>query len=302
MHDNNDFKPKNTEGSLNFRNATAPIGLNEHKPTRIYEESRDGLNPALLSILRKERFIRVLGSLFFGIIALLATIALIIVGVKYKANAIGWYILLGAILLISVPLLVKNLITYTAINKTEKQFRYNQRTGDAASHAMFAEMLKSLVMKSLRITWIYLFFVTYFGLLLLITLALWKINGGVWSIGHAPEENAGVSSFYLNVNWDDVLNKMYGNVKSFLSIGLITILGTTIVYLFVILYDKKRKMDLQSQLGSDFATILADINASKRSENKAWLRAYIIIFVLVVLMPLAVFAYLLYKKFIRRAK
>ncbi|MCU9931201.1 hypothetical protein NW733_00130 [Mycoplasmopsis felis] len=70
------------------------------------------------------------------------------------------------------------------------------------------------------------------------------------------------------------------------------------------LFDKKRLQDLYHHLYENENTIkfIETVQLLKKNENRMWLKIYIVIFILVVLLPTVLIIYLVYKGLIRRRK
>ncbi|WP_426461273.1 MSC_0882 family membrane protein [Mycoplasma hafezii] len=302
----NNFSPRSNDNDVNVKTSHTIYGINEKQPAKVYNDPHKQINPSAFTTIKKEKNIKLISGIIWMVFFLVALIALgIVIGVTTKAdstsNGVGYYILIGIAMVITLPMGILNFIKLAAWKKTEQSYRHNYTTGDAAASTMFADVYKSVTLKSLRLTWIFGFFLTYFGLFLLVILALYNINGGQWEIGSASESVTG--NFHIEIKWQPILDKAFaGDTNRFLVIGLIGIIVVSALYAFVMLYDKKRLYDLKSYLGADAATIINGVADAKRSENKAWLRMYIIVFILVVLLPLAVFIYLAYTRIIRRKK
>ncbi|MGZ9797612.1 MSC_0882 family membrane protein [Mycoplasma sp. 4013] len=302
------FKPKNNSDELVAKTVQLQMdSKSEIKEEVKYRDPKGLLNPATQKIIKKEIFIRRISAIFWGVIWGLSVLAIILVVVLKSLDdpysGIALYVVFSFLFLLSAFLTIKGLIRISGWKKTENSFRQSYAKGDAASSSMFVETFKNLSLKALRIKWIYFFFTTYFVLFNLIVFGLWSAK--TLEIGTPPSQASGIhTNFYLSINFQEALDKAFGNVKTMLIIDLVVQLGLTGLLIAVLLYDKKRIQDIDLQLGSDDATAKLKelIQNRKKSENKAWLILYIIIFILVVLIPLAWMLYLVYRKMIRRKK
>ncbi|WP_036453027.1 MSC_0882 family membrane protein [Mycoplasma buteonis] len=308
----NNFSPRQSgNDDVNLKTTQVPYGVNEKQPARVYNDPKKQINPSAFTTIKKEKTIKLISALMWMTFFVAALVALgIVLSVTLKKsnpteelkkiNSVGYFILIGLAMVVTLPMTVLNFIKLSAWRRTEQNYRHNYTTGDASAGTMFADVYKSVTLKGLRITWIFLFFLTYFGIFLIIVTALYYKGDTI--LGTKPSDG-NASNFYIEIKWQEVLNNAFaGKTEQFLIISLIFILIISAVYAFVMLYDKKRTYDLKGYLGNDAAAVINAVAEAKRSENKAWLRMYIIVFILVVLLPLAVFIYLVYNRIIRRKK
>ncbi|RIV16728.1 MSC_0882 family membrane protein [Mycoplasmopsis gallopavonis] len=305
----NNFQPKdNSSNNVNLKTTEIPYGIDEQSAAKVYVDPKNEISPLAHTTIRKEKTIRFIAFVFWLVIFVSSLVAIgVAVGISktndYKnASFIGWYILFGLSTILGLVLFIKNAMDFASWRKTEKQFRYNYKRGDVAASTMFAELYKTLTLKNLRLMWLYFFFLTYFGLLLVIVAAL--NASGTWTIGKEPTSTSN-GSFFIKLDWPKILESWFGKIWSFEVIGLIVLVTLTVLLLVVWLYDRKRIKDIQMNLGTDgqsAATLIASVQESRRSENKAWIKFYIFVFILTVLVPLAIFIFLVYTKVIRRKK
>ncbi|QKT05691.1 MSC_0882 family membrane protein [Mycoplasma sp. OR1901] len=306
------FKPKqNNTNSVNMETGQIPVNLqtSQINNSSMFVDPQKQLNPATYSIIKKEKRIRYLSFFLWGTLFLLSLIA---IGVNYylntsvdKNNGIGWYVLIGFILLLSFSVSVKSLIKISGWKNVERNYRSNYSNGDAASSTMFADLYKTLTLKSLRLTWLFVFFATYF---ILFNLAIVILYFGIKdiTIGRPfnESETNGSLNFHMYVDLVKNLDKTFGNTKTLLGINGGVFAGIFALYLFITLYDKKRIQDVKAQFGTAESAIavMKLVEERRATENKAWIKTYIIVFVLVVLLPLVLIIYLAYRGIIRKGK
>ncbi|MBN4083608.1 hypothetical protein JXZ92_02080 [Mycoplasma sp. CSL10137] len=306
------FKPKqNNTNSVNIETGQIPVNLqtSQINNSSLFVDPQKQLNPSTYSIIKKEKRIRYLSFTLWGVLFLLSLAA---IGVNYFLNTakdphrgIGWYVLIAFVLLISFSVSVRSLIKISGWKNVEKNYRSNYSNGDAASSTMFADLYKALTLKSLRLTWIFVFFTTYF---LIFNLAIITLYFGIEevTIGQPfnESETNGSLNLHIYLNLVKNLDSTFGNTTTLLAIDGGVFVGIFALYLFITLYDKKRIQDVKAQFGTAESAIavMKLVEERKASENKAWFRTYIIIFILVVLLPLVLIIYLSYRGIIRRGK
>ncbi|QGZ97399.1 hypothetical protein GE118_01145 [Mycoplasma sp. NEAQ87857] len=272
-----------------------------------YFDKNNQINSDLYSTLVRERKIRLfsilvyltffIGSIVAGVINfVLNTKKVVIDNDKSASLGIGWYVLIGAALLISLVFLIKNILKYKNLNATERKIRQNIEHKDTPTYSVFYEIYQGIVFKKLRLNWLFLFFITYFGLF---TLLIFLLKDQHIVIG--KEGTSGAFNFFLDIKFHNVFDKWFGNVEVLAYSLLGVIGGVSLLFTIFKIYDLKRLNALKNHLSGEVAAnFFATIEASKKQENRAWLKTYIIIFVLVVLLPLALILFLIYKKVIRR--
>ncbi|WBP84036.1 MSC_0882 family membrane protein [Mycoplasmopsis edwardii] len=298
------FRPKRPNEGLELK--TAQVNLQNNNERKLYTDPQKQLNPQTYTIIRKERNVRVISAIFWGLIVLGSIIGMLTNFLWYfineKSNGIvTYYILLAFPLLISFMFMTKSLIKVSGWSKVRNNFRTNYLQADASSSSMFVDIYQALVLKGLRLTWGLVFFLTYFGLFNIIILAL---KDQIWEIGSNFDGNTTSNGFNVHflIDFSKWFKTAFGNVNLLLIIDLCVILGVIALYVLVILYDKKRIQDIQANFGTGENAIAVKklVEERRRAENKAWIKTYIIIFVIVVLIPLVLILFLIYKKFIRR--
>ncbi|TDV24310.1 hypothetical protein BCF59_0269 [Mycoplasmopsis mustelae] len=304
------FKPKQNFEELQIKTAQVPLDVDKEKrEEEKYRDDRGLLNPANNKIIIKEKFIRRVGAIFWGIILLIAIIAILLIyflsTVKDKSSGIALYIIFSILILFALFFGIRSLINFSAWKRTEANFRRDYKEGETASNMMFVETYKNLSLKGLRLKWIYIFFSTYFILFNLYVFIFWKID--VVEIGAKPQIQNGQivsNSFYIIIHFARQLDKAFGSVKVLLIIDLVIEFIISVLFVAVLLYDHKRIQDISAFFGSNEASvkIAESVSERKRKENRAWLITYIIIFILIVLIPFAWILFLIYRRFIRRKK
>ncbi|QNM93664.1 hypothetical protein H9M94_00080 [Mycoplasma sp. Pen4] len=303
------FRPKNTSpSSVQQLTAEVPATINEEQ-NRIEEvDSNEILSRPLANTLKREKRIVWFAFWFwFGIfiaawIGVLMNYFLNTIPGQKESNptqGLAWYIMFALIILISFALFIKATFKISAIKKTLVACRESTQSGDIfAANTTITDIFRATTMKKMRLSWIFAFVITYFGLFNLIILMFLNIYGGIWEI----HSNSASFKYDITINWWAIFDNAFGNVKTLLWVDLGVAFGIITLFVFTNLYDTKRIMDLKKYLGQDANTIITTVNSDKSSENKAWFKVYIIVFVLVVLMPLALLLFLLWRGIIRKGK
>lgn len=293
------FKPKNSAQDLEIK--TAQYQINQ---TKIHEDPKKQLNPATYTVIKKEKRMRIFSSIFWGSIFFFSIIGIlfnVFFHLESENKGIGFYILLSIPTIISFGFMTKSLIRVSGWKKAEASYRVSYSAGDSVSSSMFAEIYQSLVLKKLRMTWALIFFLTYFGLFNIIILALKDQVIEVGTNFNNAEVTNGFNIHFL-IDFKKRFEITFGNVNVLLIVNAIVILSFVAIYILILLYDKKRIQDILMNLGSteNQTAVKNAVELKRKSENKAWIRTYIVIFVLVVLIPFVLILFLIYKKFIRK--
>ncbi|WLP85577.1 MSC_0882 family membrane protein [Mycoplasma seminis] len=268
-----------------------------------YRTDKEGIIPSnLYTVISREKSLAIMQFLFWFVI-FLASVTGIILNYFFNTvhnpkQGIGWYVLCGVVFLISLSLFAKALTRHKSWKRTQKNCKENCLSGNFAAITIIPDTFRSISFKKLRLSWCFAFFLTYFGIFNFILIGLLFTWNGVWHIQTGQPGD----TLYININivWEQVLNNAFGNVYTLLWIDLAVAIAVSVLFVIMQMYDRKRIAELSELLGSDAATYKTSVHAELRNENKAWIKAYIIIFIIVVLLPLALFFYLVWKGVIKR--
>ncbi|WP_322960326.1 MSC_0882 family membrane protein [Mycoplasmopsis cynos] len=296
------FKPKRSGQELELN--TAQFNIEKNKESKIYLDPQKQLSPNTYSVIKKEKRVRILSAIFWGLIFSACFIGILLnvtLTLNKEDKKIGYYFLLAIPFIISFLYMVKSLIKISGWKKVQTSFRQSYSNADASASSMFVDIYQALVLKKLRLSWGLAFFLTYFSLFNLLVLIL---KDQVWEVGNNFDKNSATNgiNFHFIIDFAKINISLFGNVNLLLIIDGCIIVGAVALYVLIILYDKKRIQDIQGNFGSSEAAISVKNLVEKRrqKENKAWMRTYIIIFILVILLPFVLLIYLIYKKIVRR--
>ncbi|TPR53528.1 MSC_0882 family membrane protein [Metamycoplasma neophronis] len=290
----NFFKKKNQQSNVPNVNG---IDQNQSKPSFDYESTiTPQKKKTLLSIFRKEVVSKTFAMLFWLIFVIasiagaIATYFLITAKEDSKSNGAGYYTLCGIIFLFSLILFIVYAVKLTALKMASRSLRTNIDTVDANIGFHLFELYRSLVLKKLRIIWIYAFFLTYYGIFNLIVFGLSK--AGIWSYS-----KQGVD---FQINFPELLKKAFGNVNILLIIGASIICGITLLFIIIQIHLMRRINEVKYNLGGNVLQLTEIVKNDRKNENKNWLISYWIIFAIVFLVPLLLIGYLIWKGVIRK--
>ncbi|UUD36169.1 hypothetical protein NPA08_04440 [Mycoplasmopsis citelli] len=297
------FQPKNSNDTVEMYSSNElQKHINEQeKIINKYQDPQQTLSPVTYKVIQKEKRILKITAIFW-ILIILATLAsalsnyLINTRIEPSSGIFNW-ILIGIAFVLSVYMLFKKLIRIKDFKNIEKRYRENVVIGDIAASTVFADLYKSLSKRVVTYTWLYVFFMTFFALNLLFLFLLNR--AGLWEFKTSPE-----SSFRIEftINFKKMFTSWFGNTNAVLIIGLVIVILITILYLYLNLYNRSRIFDVKSLIVHDSAQFITEADQAKKSLNKAWRNTYIIIFILVYVLPFALFLFLLWRGIIRRKK
>ncbi|QDF65131.1 MSC_0882 family membrane protein [Mycoplasma nasistruthionis] len=288
--------------------AQVPSGINTSMNNVNYQADPKGELPkALYNTFKRERRISLIAMLFWlsvlliSIAGIIATYLVCRFSLQNDQNkGIIYYLFSSVLLLISLIYTVKSSIKRTSWKRGEQKTRDDYAKGNISSISVFQDTYRSLSFKMLRLNWILAFFLTYFGLFTIIITILYN-QSTPWQIGHKPVDNSSFS-FFIELKWPEVLNNGFGNTKLLLILSTVFIGIVCVLFTLVRVFDLKRIAEIKENLGADSATIINAVATEKKSENKAWIKSYTIVFIIVVLIPLILFIYLVWRGIIRRGK
>ncbi|VEU58646.1 MSC_0882 family membrane protein [Mycoplasmopsis gallinacea] len=272
---------------------------NSEANTTVYKDPKGQLSPAAFAVIKKESRIRIYSIIFWAILFLGAAVGLLLnylLNTRKDPNSgILLYVAFAALGFFTFWFFVKNIIKLKSWKNVERNYRESYNIGDSSSSTTFAEAYRTLNLKSLRLKWFYGFYVTYMGLFILIVALL---KNQVWQI----DPQYSWLTIKGELNFPKLFEIWFGNTNALLIILGIVSAAITALFVLALLYDKKRIVEIQSFLGDKSIDVVNAVNNDLKSENKAWRRLYIIVFILLVLLPLAIIIYLIYRKVLSRRK
>ncbi|VEU75814.1 Uncharacterised protein [Mycoplasmopsis maculosa] len=272
----------------------------DEKKNNKYRDPKNQIPNHLYKVIKLEKNIKSFNialsfSLFITSIILLALAILKITPFSVEEESgplYGYIIAFSASAFISIAITIKNTIELTQWNSTINKYRESLNNNDKTSSNNFHITYRKIALKDINLLWLLIFTITYVGLVALIIFGLYK--SGAWTIGN---ENSVVK---LNIDWKELLDNAFGNTQLF-CILLASSLGLAVVlYILIILFDKKRLADIVDYLGDNSSEIYEKIETAKKERNKAWMKAYFIIVCLTILLPLALILYAAYRGIIKR--
>ncbi|MHA3828750.1 MSC_0882 family membrane protein [Mycoplasma sp. Z1473D] len=294
------ISPNNND--LNQVTTQVPQTLEATMESKLTPDPQKTIATPVYNLIKREKHITIMQFLFWFILFLISIAGILtnyFLNTRVDKNqGIAWYVLVGILFLISLSLFTKALTKNKSWRRTEQMCRDNYKNGNLAAVTVIADSYRGIRFKLLRLSWIFAFFMTYFLLFngaILLLLNLWD---GHWIV----EVNNPTIKFNMDLDWLKILNNAFGDVYVLLYIDLAVIIGISILFVLMIMYDRKRYMEASTFLGADASTIKNAVNLELKNENKAWIKAYIIIFIIVVLLPFALLFYLIYKGVIKRGK
>ncbi|UUM19773.1 MULTISPECIES: MSC_0882 family membrane protein [unclassified Mycoplasma] len=297
------FRPKTSNDTVELQptNQLEKSIQEQEKVINKYQDPNKQLSPATYRIIHKEKTILKFGIAFWVLI-LLATITAGLCNyflntAKNPNSGILNWIIIVIVFLTTFYLLVKNLIRLSAFKNVERRYRESFSNGDIAASTLFADLYKSISLKLISYTWLYVFFMTFFALFVLIIYLLYNV--GEWEL--KTSENSAIK-FELHLNFQEIFKGWFGNTIAFLWVSLFVIISVTLLYIFILLYNKKRIADVKILIVYEAAQFITAVDQSKKSLNKAWRNTYIIIFILVYVLPFALMLFLIYRGVLRRKK
>ncbi|WP_406614044.1 MSC_0882 family membrane protein [Mycoplasma corogypsi] len=297
---------------VNVINQTVPSNIGKTQ-LRIYQDPKNQLDPNLYTVIKREKRIKTISIIFWALLIVGCVIGAFLnwyLNVDFnfyeltKANfsqsvkqtkGLANYAWITILFIISIAFMIKNAIKLSSLKKNEQLIRQSRDKHDSTLPEL-RDAYRTLVLKGLRISWLYGFFMTYGGLILIIIAALYS-QQKPWVV----ESQSPGFKFTFDLDFKPILENAFGNMTIFFSAYGSTIAGLSLLYVFVLFYDKKRIADIKTQIRNDVAFI-DGTDALRIKENKAWRRTFIIIFVLVVLLPLALVLYLTYRGILKRKR
>ncbi|WP_369085672.1 MSC_0882 family membrane protein [Metamycoplasma spumans] len=287
------FKKKNQTENSELTNVTNSPKLTFDDEVEISPEKR----ATIRKIFKREYNAKLFSSLVWftvliaSIIGVLLTYFLITAKSENKKDGIGYYILSGGILILSLIVFIVYAIKLNAIKVVSRSLKDEKNRVDANVGLHLYETYRSLVLNKLRWIWLFVFFITYYGLFNLIVYGLWKA-------GEIKIEKA--SGINISINLEKIMESAFKNVTVLLIIGGAIIGAITVLFIFSQIHFLRRINEVKYNLGSNVIEIVNSVKNDRRKENKSWIISYFVIFAIVFLIPLLLIGYLVWKGVIKR--
>ncbi|WP_406617235.1 MSC_0882 family membrane protein [Mycoplasmopsis adleri] len=271
------------------------------KSSKVHQDPKHQFSPRIYRVIRSEKMLKItLMTLFFSI-ALFSIIAFVLAFFKIapfksetSAPLYGYLVLFGTVAFISIAVGIKNAIENVQWSHTVQRYRDAISAGDYTSSTTFHIVYRKIILKDINLLWILIFILTYLGLFTLIIFGLYK--SGSWEAGNPN------GSFHINLDWRQILDKGFGNTQLFCLISVIIMASLIAGYIIIKLFDKKRLADISDFLGERSVEIQEQIEKDKKDRNKMWLRIYLVVVILTILLPLALVLVAIWRGFLRRKK
>ncbi|AIA29492.1 hypothetical protein MCAL160_0518 [Mycoplasmopsis californica HAZ160_1] len=276
------YKPINDTSTIEVVKSANDQSLSDDK--KVVRDPKNQISPRVYGVIRTEKIIKIT-NLSISYSLMLASIVLFILSyfnIWIFKNNIGYLILYGVSAFIFLALGTKNLIENIQWTNTIHRYRDAISRGESTSSSTFHLAYRQIVLKSVNLTWILIFILTYMGIFTAIIYGLYSTKS--WQFH--TQELAG-SHLSFKIDWVTILDKTFKNTNVFCLICVIIMASVVVFYVTMRLIDKKRLADLNDYLGEKSVEIHEQIEKARKDRNKAWLIAYIVVVVLTILLPLA---------------
>lgn len=264
------------------------------------------LNSRTYRIITKEKKFKFFSMFFWSLILILSILVITFLALSQRniiqqtlvTSFIGYYVLFGITLILSLFYTTKAIIEYVGWKTAVARMRESYANGDSAAKVLFHTTFRNISIRSVRILWAVIFIEVFYGLFTLITFLLYNYF-------IVKNNNAVLEINFLNitVNWNIklMLSRWYNNnVEIFLVLSLIFLCAVIVIYFIFFTFDKKRLMEISSLLGDDYSQITSSVLEAKSKEHKLWLKVFIVSFFLIYLLPFLIILILIWRKVIRR--
>ncbi|WP_029513408.1 MSC_0882 family membrane protein [Mycoplasmopsis primatum] len=269
--------------------------------SKVYQDPKHQFSPRIYKVIRSEKLLKITIMVISFSITLLSILAFILAWYKVApfnsdqdSPLIGYLVLFGITGFLSLAVGIKNAIENVQWTHTIQRYRDAISAGDYTSSTTFHIVYRKIILKDINLLWILIFILTYLGLFTLIVFGLHK--SGPWEAGSKE------GSVYLNLDWPKWLDASFKNTPLFCLINVIIMASLIAGYIIIKLFDKKRLIDIGDFLGERSVEIQEQIEQAKKDRNKMWLRIYLVVVVLTILLPLALLLVAIWKGLIRRKK
>ncbi|MBU4690624.1 hypothetical protein KQ874_02890 [Mycoplasma sp. ES3157-GEN-MYC] len=263
---------------------------------KIVRDPKNQISPRPFRVIRTEKNIKTINMTICFTIMTAAIIFFVLAYLKvgpFVESYWGYLIAFGVTAAIFLALGIKNLIENIQWSNTVKRYREALELGDKTSSNTFHLAYRRIVLKGVDLTWCLIFVLTYLGLITAIVYGIY--SKGMTEINYEP-------TFKLKLNWKEILDNGFGNTPLFCLISTIVMALLIGFYVAMRLIDKKRLADLSDFLGERSVDIHEQIENSRRDRNKLWMRAYLVIVFLTILLPLALLTVAIWRMIVKRKK
>ncbi|ADN69101.1 MSC_0882 family membrane protein [Mycoplasmopsis fermentans] len=265
--------------------------------SRVYRDPKNQISPRVYRVIRAEQMLKILIlSISFVIMAasiILFTLVYAKVGIFNKEQRlVGYLVLFGSSAFISMAIGFKNLIENIQWSHTVQRYRDAVSNGDYTSSSTFHIAYRKIVLKDVNLTWMLVFVLTYLGIITAIVYGLYMSNRWYYE----------TDTLKINFEWAKWLDRGFGNTILFCIISVIIMASSIAAYILIRLFDKKRLADISDFLGERSVEIHEQVEQSKKDRNKMWLRIYLVVVALTILLPLALALVALWRFIVKRRK
>ncbi|WP_406615061.1 MSC_0882 family membrane protein [Mycoplasmopsis hyopharyngis] len=271
---------------------------------KVYRDPKNQLSPRVYKVIRAEKTLKLTLAIIWLFLMLVSIISFTVVYTNilpmlFTRENVGYLVLFGLVAIVSFFACIKNLIENSTWNHTIQRYRDAVQVGDYTSSNTFHLAYRRIVLKGVNLTWMLVFVLTYYGLFTLIVYGLFV--SGTWTFG-IDKETKIVSVIAINLDWKSWLTKAFGNVNWFTIINVLIMGSLIAAFVTMKLIDKKRLADLDDFLGEKSVELHNQIETSKKDRNKMWMKIYLVVVILTILLPLALILIAIWKGILRRKK
>lgn len=272
---------------------------------KVYRDPKNQLSPRVYKVIRAEKTLKLTLAIIWLFLMLMSIISFTVVYTNllpkfFTRENVGYLVLFGLVAIVSFFACIKNLIENSTWNHTIQRYRDAVQVGDYTSSNTFHLAYRRIVLKGVNLTWMLVFVLTYYGLFTLIVYGLFV--SGTWTFGIDKDTKIMSSVIAINLDWRTWLTKAFGNVNWFTIINVLIMGSLIAAFVTMKLIDKKRLADLDDFLGEKSVELHNQIDTSKKDRNKMWMRIYLVVVILTILLPLALILIALWKGILRRKK
>ncbi|UUD34782.1 hypothetical protein NPA07_03090 [Mycoplasmopsis caviae] len=290
------YQPIQNSASIEVVQNNHDYKFNNHN-SRVYRDPKNQISPRVYRVIRAEQMLKIL---ILSISFLIMTISVIMFTLVYakvgifnqEKRLIGYLILFGTVAFLSMSIGFKNLIENIQWSHTIQRYRDAVSNGDYTSSSTFHIAYRKIVLKDVNLTWMLVFVLTYLGIITAIVYGLY-----MWKRWYYESD-----TLKINFEWAKWLDQGFGNTILFCIISVIIMASSVAAYIIIRLFDKKRLADICDFLGERSVEIHEQVEKSRRERNKMWLRVYLVIVTLTILLPIALALVALWRLIVRRRR
>ncbi|QSF13749.1 MSC_0882 family membrane protein [Mycoplasma sp. Mirounga ES2805-ORL] len=293
------YRPIVNTGAIEIVQNNHEFGFS-NTSAKVYRDPKNQISPRAYKVVRSEKILKLTLMLIHYIIMFLAigmfliTYAPKITSYKILFDKVynGYLFLFATVAFIAFCFGTKNLIEKAQWAKTIQRYRDAISIGDYASSNTFHNAYRKIVLKDVNLTWGLIFILTYQGIITAIIYGLYV--SGSWDLTTKVLE--------IHFNWPAWLDGSFKNTVAFCIISGSIMIGLIIAFSVIILFDKKRLGDIDEFFGEKSIEIHDQIEKAKKERNKMWLRIYVVLVVLTILLPIAIFLVALWRSIRKKKK